>query len=262
MEKRQHILRRLRLWFTEYQRDLYPEPYGTDNWSPILWFVGWCFVVLRRLSLGDLLGHSCYDRKAIPARFVDCYMLVWICGLTLLGEVLWGLDVGGGRFAYIVVSFLCFCAFQIVQVNVHRNIWRPIVDQHEKNQDVEPRQPRHHGRNLICALLGYVELNAIFAIAYWLMRDLFSPGKLSFPQAIYFSFVCGGTVGFGDIAPNHNVARSALLSVIVFQILCNLLMISLVVGTTIATIKPEPHQTRSRKSKIEEADNDSLSQNK
>ncbi len=68
----------------------------------------------------------------------------------------------------------------------------------------------------IFAVLGaYLMIGLIFAVCYWLVDqawpgsfDVPSDAPLSLRQAVYFSFVTFATLGYGDVVPNSEVAKS------------------------------------------------------
>jgi hypothetical protein len=67
--------------------------------------------------------------------------------------------------------------------------------------------------HLYAALSAYLLAGIYFGLCYWILEQL-KPGTFSFPgefsqaSAIYFSFVTLATLGYGDIAPRADVARS------------------------------------------------------
>ena len=67
--------------------------------------------------------------------------------------------------------------------------------------------------HLYAALSAYLLAGIYFGLCYWILEQM-KPGTFSFPgefsqaSAIYFSFVTLATLGYGDIAPRADVARS------------------------------------------------------
>lgn len=301
-------------------------PRDRKNLSPILILVGFLFGVSRRLSFGEILSHLFFEKRNIPAYFVDAYILGWVGILIFLACFLYNNfdeHVGNpqrivpvcllGNCCYLKVELneegsrelkfswsnnsasefssnsysvpsrmlLLFLGFQIVQVNLHRNVWRPIVDNVRKRnesrkrpyswvlnlfhgvvppnsvfdkfyrhivdklfiQDESPRRPRSYGRNLFNAVIGYIELNWVFGIVYWFFGTSLSKTPNSVFHCIYFSFVTGSTLGYGEITPHSSSPNICLLAVIVFHVLSNILMIAIVIATASAAITQNPQQT-------------------
>jgi hypothetical protein len=67
--------------------------------------------------------------------------------------------------------------------------------------------------HLYAALSAYLLAGIYFGLCYWILEQM-KPGAFAFPgefsqaSAIYFSFVTLATLGYGDIAPRADVARS------------------------------------------------------
>jgi hypothetical protein len=67
--------------------------------------------------------------------------------------------------------------------------------------------------HLYAALSAYLLAGIYFGLCYWILEQM-KPGTFSFPgeftqaSAIYFSFVTLATLGYGDITPRADVARS------------------------------------------------------
>ncbi|HEY1482978.1 MAG TPA: potassium channel family protein [Candidatus Acidoferrum sp.] len=67
--------------------------------------------------------------------------------------------------------------------------------------------------HLYAALSAYLLAGIYFGLCYWILEEM-KPGTFSYPgefsqaSAIYFSFVTLATLGYGDITPRADVARS------------------------------------------------------
>jgi hypothetical protein len=67
---------------------------------------------------------------------------------------------------------------------------------------------------ILAALDAYLLAGLLFGVAYWMLDQVWpasfggtTPGDLSLPQAIYFSFVTIATLGYGDVVPASEPAR-------------------------------------------------------
>jgi Ion channel len=70
--------------------------------------------------------------------------------------------------------------------------------------------------HLYAALSAYLLAGIYLGLLYWILEQMkpgtFSfPGVFSQPSAIYFSFVTLATLGYGDIVPRAEIARSVAI---------------------------------------------------
>lgn len=71
------------------------------------------------------------------------------------------------------------------------------------------------GERIFAALDAYLMVGLIFAVCYWLADQTLAASfggpaepALTLRQAVYFSFVTIATLGYGDIVPTSDIARS------------------------------------------------------
>ncbi|TWT65885.1 hypothetical protein Pla123a_47960 [Posidoniimonas polymericola] len=223
-------------WWLDFRRDLWTSQ-QPENRSPILWGVGMLFVILRRLSLLEYPNHFFFAPGRIPAWFVDGYILVWLAGL---GAVSFALDTEAYRAADFSLGWTLlawFCALQVVQVNVHRNMWRRITHR-------DGGLPRIYGRNLVNALIGFATMNWLFGLVYWLERSRLDPEPTSVLHAICSAFISGTTLGYSDIHPAAGDPLTGgpaplMLGIAISHTLLSLVMIAVAIGATVTTIEPK-----------------------
>jgi hypothetical protein len=84
--------------------------------------------------------------------------------------------------------------------------------------------PINNDRSLLIILLSYFEVNFCYAILYKGIGCI--PGVYCNIQALYFSFVCGATVGFGDYYPDNDLGRIIVITQIIIMVLFVSLLIS------------------------------------
>lgn len=226
-------------WWFDFERDLWvtKEP---ENRSPILWLAGMAFVVLRRLSLLEYPAHFCFAPGRIPAWFVDGYILGWLGGLAALSCALNTAAWRAADFSLGWTLLAWFCAVQVVQVNVHRNMWRRITHS-------DGGLPRIYGRNLVNALIGFAIMNWLFGLVYWLERSRLDPEPTSVLHAVCSAFISGTTLGYSDIHPAANDPLTGgpaplMLCIAISHTLLSLVMIAVAIGATVTTIEPQGQQ--------------------
>jgi len=240
-----HRIRCASLWrwiSKKWRKDVF-VPKGErrkENASLFLYVIGLAFAVSRRISLGELINHYRFWPSRVPAKSVEKYILFWLA-LFLAGTITAAFfsppDLNWAWCA--LCFFLLFLTVQTVQVNLHRNVWRPVVDSTNYRRR---RKPRSFGRNLVSAFIGYLIVTWIFGIQYWVLGKSLDPQLESIWHALYFSFVTGSTLGYGEIKPSASSPSELILALISCHIFLSLLMVSVVVGTTTATIQASGDQ--------------------
>jgi len=101
--------------------------------------------------------------------------------------------------------------------------------------------PASKPRAVVHLFLHYTEVIVLFAMLYLFMQShaphgpdqpmLFAKNtdgsnELTAPQAVFFSFITGATIGYGDIAPNHSAARNWVVGVYFLTWLKTLMILS------------------------------------
>lgn len=221
-------------WWFDIKRDLWSTA-ESENRSPILWCAGMSFVILRRLSFVEYPNHFFFAPGRIPAWFVDSYILVWLGVLAAASFALNSEAYRDTDFSTGWTLFAWFCALQVVQVNVHRNVWRRITHS-------DGGLPRIYGRNLVNALIGFAMMNWLFGLIYWLERSSLHPQPTSVLHAIYIAFVSGTTLGYSDVHPAADKPTALVLCVSLSHTLLSLVMIAVALGATVTTIEPKGQQ--------------------
>ncbi|MEM8864129.1 MAG: ion channel [Planctomycetota bacterium] len=180
-------------------------------------------------------NHFFFAPGRIPAWFVDSYLLIWLGILTAASAALNTEQYRAVDFSVGWTFFAWFCALQVVQVNVHRNVWRRITHN-------DGGLPRIYGRNLVNGLIGFVMMNWFFGIAYWLERASLDPQPTSVLHAIYLGFISGTTIGYGEIHPETDNPATLILWISMSHTLLSLVMIAVAIGATVTTIEPKGQQ--------------------
>ena len=95
---------------------------------------------------------------------------------------------------------------------------------------------------VISAISGYILIGLAFGILFYIL-DVISPGNfsgienLNYYDAEYFSFVTMSTLGYGDIAPSTQVARSLVILTTLFGQFYMAIIIGIIVGKFISNRK-------------------------
>lgn len=93
-------------------------------------------------------------------------------------------------------------------------------------------------RTVILSMLSFVELVLAFALLYAAQVSDFNLTNLNVGQIIYFSFVTGTTLGYGDIFPKLDCLL--LQSTVIFQILTGLYFIVVLLAGSVVWIGDRP----------------------
>lgn len=76
-------------------------------------------------------------------------------------------------------------------------------------------------RSLISIFINFLEISTSFGMLYYscdhVFQNFFSQRFDSGLHAVFFSFITSATVGYGDIYPTHPLARSMVLTQVVFS---------------------------------------------
>ena len=203
-----------------------------------MWIVGHAFWTARRMSLWEHFKHlfSCLDpHKITPAWATDIYAIVqWtVIGLLPMSQGRIIVEVRTGVVLYLI--------FEILQACVYHNLWRIHLFPRSHNMG----KGHNPFRTLLMSFANFMAICVLFGWLYWLTE----PDRLGFNSlgdAIYFSFVVGATVGFGDIHPEIGAFSRWIC---VSQIVVSAIMLTIVVGQSIGTLgslfeKPSPRASR------------------
>ena len=99
------------------------------------------------------------------------------------------------------------------------------------------RARKVYGSTLLCAINSYLLIGLTLSILAMTL-DLFNPGSFSqidpiedgFSTFVYYGFVTLSTLGYGDITPNTEVARSLSIFTALFGQLYLVIIMALIIG--------------------------------
>jgi hypothetical protein len=204
------------------------------QFSPLLCLVSFMFFILRRLSLSEYLRvtyRTFVPSRHIPAWFADLYIATWF---VLILVAIRNAD----KFQHVGWTyFALFVVIQMVQVNFYNNIWRVVVK--------KKRLAYNHGRNLIIGLINLFHVNLIFALIYYwnrtywdgvMQQSSFDACISDISRAIYFSFVTGATIGYGDIHPKIIAETEFVQRLVVFHAMVSTVLITVIIGQAIGAV--------------------------
>ncbi len=196
------------------------------KYSPFLYLMSCLFWVLRRLSLVEYLKPCLrqwiWHSKQTPATFTDLYIFAWFA--VAISAAWWHNEPPN----WLYTAWALFMVVQIVQTTFYHNLWRKVIG---KNRLVYS-----HGRNLLIGLLNYFEITWLFGVLYWWNRHAgFDSCLKSVWQAIYFSFVTGATIGYGDITPSKS-DLGFVHALVVVQSLVSITMLTIIIGHAIGAL--------------------------
>lgn len=196
------------------------------QFSPLLFLISGVLFVMRRLSLNEYLRaiyRTFYPSRHIPAWLSDVYLAIWF---VVVAGAIWKADYFR-HFAWTCLALFVVC--QIVQINFYNNIWRVVVKKR--------RKAYNHGRNLTIGLLMLFETNLIFGLVYfWNREGSFVPAIDDIWTAIYFSFVTGATIGYGDIHPDIENGTVFTQTLIVFHAMVSTTLVTVIIGQAIGAV--------------------------
>lgn len=213
------------------------EAYKEDNyrrWSLILWIVGFLLLLLRRANLFENIKHvipilNPYNET--PARFIDSYI---IFSWSAVGILTWMFHDTTRSLPLQI--FALWWAIQTLQTSIYHNIWRKIA----YPPGHVMRQTYSHIRNAIIGVVNFAVLCWLFGLMYrWSNGAIVRGDGLKADglwDYIYFGFVTGATIGYGDM---HPVADNVWIRILVIlQIMMSLFMLVVILAQIIGSIEP------------------------
>lgn len=93
------------------------------------------------------------------------------------------------------------------------------------------KPPISHKRSYLMFMLNYIELCLDFAVLYSGFKLVTNMG--SSVDAVFFSFVTGFTVGYGDMVPTSSAGRL----LVIFQSVCSLFFVTLALAKAVASFE-------------------------
>lgn len=186
------------------------------------------YFALRRISLVEFIKRGYGDPEAgtgPPASFLDCYVtLVFLFWLALVSFFRFGIE--GVRWDSL---FPLYVALQLLQTSTWHTFFR-----HKLYPANHVMRKAHDAfRNLIYALLNFCFLNVLFAAAYsWSSEHICQ--EFSWPNSIYFAFVTGTTLGYGDVTPM--AGDWWIKSIVIAHVVASLVLLAVVLASTVSAL--------------------------
>lgn len=219
--------------------------------------IGCVFFILRRFSFHEHAKRLFLKKtpdEGTPMIFTDAYILIWVVAPFFIAFLVsanvaywpaltcqWVPELWGFSFQtwnLFPTLWMIFIIIQIIQTNLYHNIWRLVIKR--RSPDEEGHDAKGvplawcHVRNLFIGLLLYIEINGWFGLIYWRNRLLaFDDSLLGVWHAIYFSFVTGSTLGYGEVSPCVNDESWFVRLIVVFQILACITLLGVIVSQSL-----------------------------
>ena len=234
------------------RRDMYFEadPY---RWSLLLFLCGGALWILRRLSVFETLKRIVLVGKAMPAAFLDAYLLFnWV--LAAVTFCFFEACIPAWSFAGLpqLCVFFCFwIVVQVLQTSIYHELWRPAQ---LLARGISPDVSYSRLRNLLIGVCNYLYVTCLFGMIYWklgekFMQTIIEDDKVtrkafdSLFDAVYFSFTVAWSCGSLGIAP-RDLGPWGRLAVIA-QIVCTLVLFSILISLSISAVRSTGEKPRS-----------------
>lgn len=187
------------------------------------------YYLLRRVSIVEFAKRKKYDPEAGEgsAALLDTYLVLLLIFWIVFPSCLRIFEAPIPRLASL---WPLYVALQLLQAATWHSFFRHKL--YPPNHVM--RQAHDAFRNFVYALLGFCLLNILFAVAYAWSANVVCQ-ELSWPNSIYFSFVTGATLGFGDVTPESG--DWWMKSIVILQIVASLIMVSVILASAVTALE-------------------------
>ena len=166
------------------------------------------------------IGSIVYLAKSHHPKHMRLIGLIILLSLVDTWTSYFGIKFGNG-YDFVLPIILLFISFHFV--------FKSILKTNEVDVDT-----------VISAISGYILVGLLFGILFFVLEFVF-PGnysggtKLNYYQTMYFSFVTMSTLGYGDILPVTEAARSLAIITTLFGQFYMAIIVGIIVGKFISS---------------------------
>jgi len=193
---------------------------------------------------GLCAAHGLLVGLLMSALRIGAWPVAWIVAKITDGKVLWRADLVQLALLALPLGLLWRCPPDSFLYVLWPSLRLFDLEWVYMRSFVYNKAPASKPRAVVFLFLHYTEVIVLFALLYLFMQShapigadaahsqgLFVKSSdgghaLTAPQAVFFSFITGATIGYGDIAPNHAADRAWVIGVYLLTWLKTLMILS------------------------------------